>query len=126
LKLRDFSFLTDENVHPAVVADLRSRGCNVLDVCEEGLRGAEDTAILRLACSLNRIVVTHDADFGGLSIARLEPVVGIVFLRPGHIDPQFTIDSLKLLFEKDLDVHPPFLLVAKRCRREVTIRLRQI
>jgi hypothetical protein len=56
----------------------------------------------------------------------LEPVVGIVFLRPGHIDPQFTIDTLKLLFEKDLDVNPPFLLVAKRCRRAVTIRLRQI
>jgi predicted nuclease of predicted toxin-antitoxin system len=126
LRLHDFSFLTDENIHPAVVADLRAGGCDVLDVCEEGWRGEEDAALLRLACSLNRIVVTHDSDFGGLSIARFEPVVGIVFLRPGHIDPKFTIDTLHVLFEQDIEVSPPFLIVAKRIRGDVTIRLRRL
>lgn len=126
MRLHDFAFLTDENVHPTVVAHLRAKGCDVLDVCEEGWKGAEDASLLRLACSLNRVIVTHDSDFGALSIARMEPVVGIVFLRPGHIDPQFTIDTLQLLFEKDIEINPPFLLVAKRCRREVTIRLRRL
>jgi predicted nuclease of predicted toxin-antitoxin system len=69
LNLRDFFFLTDQNIHPAVIADLRARGCDVLDVREECWRGAADAELLRLACSMNRVVVTHDADFGGLSIA---------------------------------------------------------
>ena len=71
-------------------------------------------------------MITHDRDFGGLSIARLEPIVGIVFLRPGHIDPQFTIQTLRRLFEQDLDLAAPFLLVAKRGRNAVNIRLRSL
>jgi predicted nuclease of predicted toxin-antitoxin system len=126
LRLRDFSFLTDENIHSAVVADLRAQGFDALDVCEEGWRGAEDAALLRLACSLNRIVVTHDRDFGNLSIARLEPVVGIIYLRPGHIDPKFTIETLHLLFQQDVEITPPFLVVAKRTGSDVTIRLRRL
>jgi predicted nuclease of predicted toxin-antitoxin system len=126
LKLHDFSFLTDENINPAVVASLRARGYDVLDVREEGWCGAEDATLLRFACSSNRVVVTHDSDFGGLSVARLEPVVGIVFLRPGHIDPKFTLDALDLLFKQDIEVSPPFLIVAKRTGSEVTIRLRRL
>lgn len=126
MNLHDFSFLTDENIHPAVVADLRTRGCDVLDVCEQGWMGTDDVALLRSAYSLNRIVITHDSDFGNLSIAQFEPVVGIVFLRPGHIDPGFTIDTLRLLFEQKLDIQPPFILVAKRGRSEVSIRLRKL
>ena len=126
MKLHEFAFLTDENIHPVVVAELRAGGCDVFDVCENGLKGSEDAALLRLARSLNRVVITHDRDFGGLSIARLEPVVGIVFLRPGHIDPQFTIQTLRRLFEQDLDLAAPFLLVAKRGRNAVNIRLRSL
>jgi hypothetical protein len=54
------------------------------------------------------------------------PVVGIVYLRPGHIDPQFTIQTLRRLFEQDLDITVPFLLVAKRGRDAVNIRLRNL
>jgi len=126
VNLRDFSFLTDENIHPAVVADLRARGCDVLDVREAGLRGAEDVALLQLAYSTNRVVLTHDRDFGGLSIARLEPLVGIVFLRPGHINPRFTIDTLNVLFGESLSIEPPFFVVAKRNNRAVTIRVRHL
>ena len=108
MRLHEFAFLSDENIHPLVVAELRARGCDVFDVCENGLKGSADAALLRLASSLNRVVITHDRDFGGLSIARLEPVVGIVFLRPGHINPRFTIQTLWLLFEQDLDLRDHF------------------
>jgi predicted nuclease of predicted toxin-antitoxin system len=124
VKLRDFPLLTDENIHPTAVTHLRSEGCDVLDVRESGLIGADDAALLQRACAQNRVVVTHDKDFGALSIARLEPMVGVVFLRPGHIDPRFTIETLRVIFAQDLDLEPPFILVAKRSGAAVNIRTR--
>jgi len=126
VKLQDFSFLADENIHPDVVAFLRARGCDVLDVFAAGLQGSEDSVLLQSACSMNRVVVTHDRDFGCLSIARLEPLIGIVFLRPGHINPQFTIETLRVLFDQKMVLNPPFLLVAKHAGQNVTMRLRNL
>ncbi|MHB1033327.1 MAG: DUF5615 family PIN-like protein [Pirellulales bacterium] len=126
MKLREFSFLTDENIHGDVVGKLRGYGCDVLDVCEAGLNGSSDVALLQLAHAQNRVVVTHDSDFGKLVIARLEPMIGIVYLRPGHIDPKFTIQSLEVLFELPLELNPPFLLVAKRAGDAVTVRTRSL
>lgn len=55
-----------------------------------------------------------------------EPVVGIVYLRPGHIDPQFTSATLQVIQSADPDLTPPFLLVAKRTGNQVMIRVRTI
>ena len=49
MRLRDVDLLTDENVHPGVLAYLRSEGFDVLDVKEEGLGGADDVLLIRLA-----------------------------------------------------------------------------
>jgi predicted nuclease of predicted toxin-antitoxin system len=126
VKLTDFGLLTDENIHASVVAELRSIGFDVYDVCENGLFGWDDSALLQLAHSQGRAVVTHDSDFGMLTVARLEPFVGVVYLRPGHIDPHFTIDSLRLIVAQDLEVTPPFIVVAKRTANSVAIRVRNL
>ena len=68
--------------------------------------------------------VTHDADFGTLAIHQQGPLVGIVYLRPGHIDPQFTVATIQAILGVDPDLDPPFVLVAKRSGRRVTIRVR--
>lgn len=49
MKLPDGGFLTDENIHAAVVEYLRKRGINVFDVKENGLRGSTDADLLQLA-----------------------------------------------------------------------------
>ena len=66
--------LTDENVHPEVVTFLRGRGMDVATASEATLLGAEDVAVLRRATADNRLVLTHDADFGRLAIAAGEPL----------------------------------------------------
>ncbi len=124
MKLREFPLLTDENVDPDVVAGLRRLGFDVLDVAESGRTGASDVDLLRWATSQGRVVVSHDADFGTLAILQNEPLVGLVFLRPGHIDPQFTMATIQALLNTDPDVTPPFVLVAKRSADQVTIRVR--
>ena len=126
MKLQDFAILADENIEREVVAWLRQRECDVLDVCEAGLIGCGDAQLIERAHSQNRVILTHDSDFGALWVARREPMVGLLFLRPGHIDPQFTIGALDLIFRRNLDLVPPFILVARRTGNRVTIRLRNL
>ena len=126
MKVRDFPLLTDENIDPDVVVFLRQVGFDVLDVVESGMQGCADVDLLRLAASQGRVVVTHDADFGTLAVLQGEPVVGIVYLRPAHIDPKFTIESLEAILAADPDLAPPFIVVAKRSGDKVTIRVRPL
>lgn len=124
--LQDYGLLTDENIPPEVVAYLRSRGCDVLDVKEASLMGTPDQELIALARAQRRVILTHDRDFGQAAVAALAPMVGIVFLRPGHADAEFTIGTLGVVLSRAIDVAPPFTIVAKRTASEVIIRIRQL
>lgn len=126
MKLDRFKLLTDENIHRDVVQFLRDRGFDALDVAEEGLFGTTDVELLRRAVSQDRVVITHDRDFGTLAILAHEPVVGIVYLRPGHIDPNFTIETIEAVLKEAHDLTPPFILVAQRRDGHVSMRVRQL
>jgi len=126
LRLREFHFLADENVHPEVVAYLRTHGFDVLDVKEAGMTGAGDLALIRAATAADRVVLTHDRDFGTLAIAAGEPTAGIVYLRPGHIRAGFTIRTLAALLARELDLAVPFLIVAEGGAGAVRIRVREL
>jgi predicted nuclease of predicted toxin-antitoxin system len=125
LKLTAFGVLADENVHPAVVDFLRRSGFDVTTVAEADLTGASDRQLLQRATREKRFVLTHDADFGRLAMAEREPMVGIVYLRPGHIDPAFTIESLRALLAKEPDVTSAFVVVLRRTARRVHVRIRK-
>lgn len=113
MRLGDARWLTDENIHPDVVAHLRGRGLDVLDVRERGWHGRSDDELLEEAHRQGRVVLTHDGDFGTLALLGRHPVVGIVRIRPGHVRPQVTIESLDRLLGLDLDPSPPFLVVVQ-------------
>ena len=98
---------------------------DVFSFPEQGKFGLSDADILRFAVEENRIVLTHDSDFGGLVILNEQSFVGIVYLRPGHIQAEFTIETIRTLFEQVKDVQIPFIIVAERSRENVRIRLRQ-
>jgi len=126
LKLSQFAFLADENIHPEVVTFLRLRALDVVSASAMGLAGTADTEILRVAFEAARVVLTHDSDCGTLAMAGGQPIHGIVYLRPGHIEAQFTIASLKAILSAELDLTTPFLLVAVRRGHVVTIRVRHL
>ncbi len=125
MKLSNYAFLTDENIHPIIVQSLRLRGCDVFDVKEEGLNGNTDTFLLALATDQNRVVLTHDSDFGTLVIADGKPFIGIVYLKPGHILPQFTLQSLDVVFNEIVFIENPFIIVAKHNGTTTRVRVRQ-
>ena len=126
MRLKDFPLLTDENIHPEIVKSLRKGGSDVLDVKESRLIGSSDLILIRKAFQDRRVVLTHDSDFGQLAVAALEPVIGIVYLRPGHFDPDFTLDTLTTLFDQVQEIEPPFILVAERAAHRVKIRIRKL
>jgi predicted nuclease of predicted toxin-antitoxin system len=118
--------LADENIHPEVIEFLRSRQVEITTVAEAGLQSAGDQEILRTAFESGRVVLTQDRDFGTLALAAGQPVIGIIYLRPGHMLPAFTIGTLEAIFGSALDPRPPFLLVASRRADTVRLRLRQL
>ena len=124
MRLRDFALLTDENIAPSIVSYLRARGFDVADVKERGLVGREDLDILRVSYRERRVLLTHDRDFGGLVVMQSEPLVGIVFLRPGHAIADVTIASLEAVGNSELDLRPPFILVAENVAQHIRLRLR--
>lgn len=122
----EFPLLADENIHPDVVKYLREQGKNLCSVMEEGLAGQDDLSILRRAYRENRVILTHDSDFGTLAILQGEPVVGIVYLRPGHIRGEFNIRVINALTCQPIDVQPPFVIVATFNRGSLQTRVRQL
>jgi predicted nuclease of predicted toxin-antitoxin system len=70
----NFPLLADENIHPDVVRFLRDQGTDVCSVTEEGLAGQDNLTLLRRAYQENRVMLTHDSDFGTLAIMQREPV----------------------------------------------------
>ena len=125
MNLFSYPFIADENIHPVVVKELRQQEINISSVVDQGLVGQPDNDILQFAHQSGRVVLTHDSDFGTLSIAQQRPFTGIVFVRPGHIQPQFTLKMLESLENQNIDVTPPFIVVATRQQNTVRIRVRQ-
>ena len=126
MKLVECRVLADENLHSQVVAHLRASGMDVLSVREEGWSGKPDTELLQLAVADGRVIVTHDSDFGTLAIRRGQPVFGILYLRPGHLQPSETIALIDCVLSQTIDVQPPFIVVAQRSGDDVTIRVRDL
>ncbi len=126
MQFSNYRILTDENINPKTVKFLREKGFDVFDVVEQRLNGNDDAFLLEFATQDNRIVVTHDSDFGQLVIADGQPFIGIIYLKPGHILPSFTIQSLEALIEEIDYIENPFIIVAKHLGNTTKIRVRQL
>src|SRR5260370_11191739 len=81
LKDRTMRLLVNENVTGTVIEELRQRGHDVLSV-KESMRSEQDDVILARAQAEERIVVTHDKDFGELAFrSQLPAACGVILLR---------------------------------------------
>ena len=125
MKALDFPILADENVHPEVISFLRGLELDIESIAERGKFGLSDDEVLKRATDSDRVVLTHDSDFGGLALMGAK-FIGVIYLRPGHIRANFTIETLEAIRDKAPDVTPPFILVAERVGDTVKIRVRQM
>lgn len=123
MKLSDFIWIADENIHPDLCKEL-SDYAKIFSLNQLDLLGAADSEILRRAQSINALVITHDSDFGKLAFLENKPFIGVVFLRPGHLSSAFHLITLRQIIEQDIDVVSPFLVVALHSNNQVSIRVR--
>jgi predicted nuclease of predicted toxin-antitoxin system len=124
VKPLDFPLLTDENIAPDVVAGLRARGCDVRTAWDEHLIGHPDVHVLEHATRQSRVVVTHDVAFGRSAIRTGAPLVGNIYLRPGHISAEFVLAVIDVLRASTVEVQPPFIAVAERQQSALRVRVR--
>lgn len=124
MNLKDFPFLADENISLEIVDFLRKEGFVVFSILEEGLFGSSDLEILNRSFTKGQVVLTQDSDFGTLVFRDKIEFIGIIYLRPGHFSPEFHITTFKTVLSGDLDLTPPFILVAENTGETVKIRMR--
>jgi predicted nuclease of predicted toxin-antitoxin system len=126
LRLADCRFLADANVDPEVVLALSNRGVDVVSMLDIGPADFPVEQVLRLATAQGRVLITHDSDFGELTVAQGEPFMGIVFLRPGHMIAAFTLGTIDAVWRETAELREQFILVARRTDDNVAIRVRYV
>jgi predicted nuclease of predicted toxin-antitoxin system len=85
--------LANENIGASVVQRLRDQGHDVVSV-KESLRGSSDETILALARTEDRLVLTHDKDFGELAFRSGLAASGIILFRLSSDNPQANTDRI--------------------------------
>jgi predicted nuclease of predicted toxin-antitoxin system len=104
-------FLADESCDYVVVQALRENGYDVLSVTEITPR-AEDSNVIKLALSENRVLLTEDKDFGQLVYAHGQKTVGVIFLRfPLSARKQIARNVVKLVKEEGKKLAGSFVVV---------------
>lgn len=124
MKLSDCLFFTDENIDPFLVAFLRDKGFDVFDTKENNLFGSNDASLLELATKNNRIFITLDSDFGTLVHKDKSNFLGIIFLKPGHFDSSYHIQTFQAIANVNPDLEIPFMIIAEWVKTGIKIRIK--
>jgi len=124
MKLSECLFFTDENIDPQLVVFLRENGFDVYDVKENNLYGSSDAFLLELATKNNRVFITLDSDFGTLVHKNKSNFLGIVFLKPGHFDSFYHIQTLQSILNVNPVLEVPFMIIAEWGNTGIKIRIK--
>ncbi len=99
-------FLLDQHIDARILPHLSERGHDVTRVARHYPAGLSDRDILGIAYREQRILITHDRDFGELVFVQLLPHAGVILLRLGPLVPLVTATTR---LNHDLSQHTPEL-----------------
>ena len=74
-------FLADMGISPRIVEELRQNGHEAVHLAEQGLNRMADGDILEKARRENRVLLTHDLDFGELLAASGGELPSVIVFR---------------------------------------------
>lgn len=124
MKLSECLFFTDENIDSQLVVFLRENGFDVYDVKENNLYGSSDAFLLEFATKNNRVLITLDSDFGTLVHKNKSNFIGIIFLKPGHFDSFYHIQTLQSILNVNPALEVPFMIIAEWGNTGIKIRIK--
>lgn len=114
-------FLFDESADLRLGHYLASLGHDISSIVRDQVPGLGDRAVLALARSQGRILLTEDRDFGDLVFHQREPHGGVIYLRLGNMSlvrkQGRLVDALQMLASRP---DPLFLVVTTSVIREAT------
>ena len=95
-------FIANENISANVIHALRQHQHDVLAV-KEAMQSASDDAVLARAAEEERVLISHDKDFGELAFRKgLPAACGIILLRlSGRGAPEDNGRAIEALLERD-------------------------
>lgn len=93
-------FLADMGISPRTVRRLQAAGHDAVHVAELRLHRATDPEIVRLARSENRIVITHDLDFGTIMAASGESAPSLIIFRLANMHPDKVSRYMEMIIER--------------------------
>ena len=89
------NYVVDANLSPRLAEFLRDAGHDAVHVRDIGLRTASDDQIIDYALSTDRIVISHDTDFGTLLAYRELSKPSFILIRSS--DPVDVDDQARLI-----------------------------
>ena len=123
MRLLGWPLLADENIGRLVVAALLDAGCDVAHCRDKP--GADDREVLDRAEREGRIVLTHDSDLATLVLREKRNVLGVVYIRPAHIDAAFTMETIRAVERTVGGIEAGFIVVGDRRGEKLRVRLRR-
>jgi predicted nuclease of predicted toxin-antitoxin system len=81
------TFLGDMGISPRTIEFLKQQGYDAIHLHQEGLDTLPDAEILRKARQENRILLTHDLDFGELLAASGARLPSVIIFRLRNMRP---------------------------------------
>lgn len=116
-------FLADMGISLDVVTWLRGEGHEVDHLIDRNLHKSSDSDILELARSEDRIVLTHDLDFGYLLAVSRTRLPSVVIFRLANMRPSNVIAHLRLALARHNEVLTSGAILSVSERR---IRVRRL
>lgn len=116
-------FLADMGISPKTVAHLRALGYDAVHIHEQGLDLSSDAAILERARSEERILPTHDLDFGELVAASGARLSSVIIFRLRNMQPECVNRYLEEIITQHNDALRKGAIVSAR---EGQVRLRAL
>lgn len=116
-------FLADIGISTKAVAFLRTHGYDAIHLIDEQLERLSDEQIIRKAKAEDRVVLTHDLDFGDLMAASGDTIPSIVIFRLPDMRPNNVNTHLMIvLYDYKELLHSGVILSVTQGR----IRVRQL
>ncbi len=116
-------FLADMGISPTVVQRLREQGHDAVHLYEQGLMRLPDAEILNKAREEERVLLTHDLDFGELLAFSKQALPSVIIFRLSDMRPQNVWLHLQAILSQHGEVLEQGGLLSVRDRK---VRLRTL
>jgi predicted nuclease of predicted toxin-antitoxin system len=115
--------LLDQGLPPMTAELLRGKGIDTVHVSEIGWARAEDTKIIELAQTNDRVIVTLDADYHAAIALTSAPLPSVIWIRVVNLRAAEYVEIIMPILNEYKEMLITGILITIRSDRQVKTRL---